>query len=211
MRCRRPKTPWFLVASLLCGVAAPRVTNAQVPKAVAEPYAAPSDQALLVFTRPRHRQASETPFRVVDQSGRCLALLENGWRTATAVSPGKRMLMVVAGSAQPTVQLLQAKLSAGKTYVVKLRARVSVKSPVDIEVIRRSDQPLEAFPQAIKEQSPFTQELRSCTEWVRWKRSKIEPKAEKAKNRWDEATDEFRDALTVRRNDGWTASEVQGP
>ena len=121
------------------------------------------------------------------------------------------MLLVVTGTMPPTVQLLQIKVSAGKTYVVKLRARVNVKSPVEIEVIRRADQPLQQFPQAIKEQSPFKQELRSCTEWVSWKRSKIEPKAELAKRKWDDADDAFRNEHTVRRNDGWTSAEVSGP
>ncbi len=211
MRSVRPKTQQFIAVVLLCGVGAPFSSRAQIPKTVDEPYAAPPDRAVVVFTRPRHRQASETPFRVIDQSGRCISLLENGWQTATPVWPGKRMLMVVAGSAQPTVQLVEAKLGAGKTYVVKLRARVNVKSPVDIEVIRRSKQPLEAFPPTIKEQSPFAQDLRRCTEWVRWKQTKIEPKAEKAKLRWDEATEEYRDEHTIRRNDGWTAAEVAGP
>jgi hypothetical protein len=184
--------------------------GAQVPKTIKEPYAAPNDQALLVFTRPRHRQASETEFRIVNQAGRCIGLLENGWQVAAPVWPGKQMLLVITGTMPPTVQLMQIKASAGKTYVVKLRARVNVKSPVEIDVIRRASQPLQQFPQAIKEQSPFKQELRSCTEWVSWKRSKIEPKAELAKRRWDDAEDSFRNERTVRRNDGWTASEITG-
>lgn len=196
---------------LIVWLVATNPSEAQVPKTVAAPYAAPSGQALLVFTRPRHRQASENTFRVVDQAGRCLALLDDGWQTATPMWPGKHMLMVISGTAPPVVQLLQAKLSAGKTYVVELRARVNVKSPVGIKVIRRSDQPLEAFPPAVEEQSPFNQDLRKCTEWVSWKRRKIEPRAEQAKTKWDEASDERRNAHTVRRNDGWTAAEIHGP
>jgi hypothetical protein len=118
--------------------------------------------------------------------------------------------MVVTGTAPPTVQLMQAKVSAGKTYVVKLHMRVSAKSPVDIQVVRRADQPLGQFPQEIKAVTPFEQDLRSCTEWVSWKRSKLEPKAEAAKATWDDADDEFRDLRTVRRNDGWTPDEVMG-
>jgi hypothetical protein len=184
--------------------------DAQVPKTIKEPYAAPSDQALLVFKRPRRRQASETEIRIVNQAGRCLALLKDGWQTAAPLWPGKHMLMVVTGVMPPTVQLMQAKVSAGKTYVVELKPRVNVKSPVEIDVVRRADQPLEQFPQAIKEQSPFTRDLRSCTEWVSWKRAKIEPKAEQAKRKWDEASDDFRNERTIRRNDGWTAAEVTG-
>ena len=183
---------------------------ADVPKTIEEPYVAPKDQALLVISRPRHRQASETEFRIVDQGGRCLGLLKNGWQVATPMWPGKHMLMIVTGTTPPTVQLMQAKLSAGKTYVVQLRARVNVKSPVEVEVIRRANQPLEQFPQNIKEQSPFAQELRSCTEWVSWKRAKIEPRASNAKRKWDEASDEFRQQRTVRRNDGWTGPEITG-
>jgi len=121
------------------------------------------------------------------------------------------MLMVVTGTAPPTIQLVQLKLSAGKTYVINLRPRVNMKSPVEIGVVRRSAQPLEAFPASVRELAPAKPNLRQCTEWVSWKRSKIEPRAEQAKRKWDEAADEHRDTHTLRRNDGWTAAEVQGP
>jgi hypothetical protein len=185
--------------------------EAQIPKTVESPYAAPAGQALLVFSRPRRRQASETAYRIVTQAGRCIAVLYNGWQTAAPMWPGKHMLMVVTGTAPPTIQLVQANLSAGKTYVINLRPRVNMKSPVEISVIRRSAQPLEAFPAAVRELSPAKPNLRKCTEWVLWKRSKIELRAEQAKRKWDEATDERRDIHTVRRNDGWTAAEVPEP
>ena len=197
-----------LVASLLA-TATP--AGAQIPKTVETPYAAPSDQALLVFSRPRRRQASETTYRIVNQAGRCIAVLNNGWQMAAPMWPGKHMLMVITGTAPPTIQLMQVKLSGGKTYVVNLRSRVNVKSPVAIEVVRRSEQPLEAFPPAVRELVPNKPDLRQCTEWVSWKRSKIEPRAEQAKLKWDEASEEHRNQHTVRRNDGWTALEVRGP
>ena len=186
--------------------------HAQIPKSEKAPYAAPSDQALLIFSRPRQRQASEVTFRVVTHAGRCLAQLDNDSQMAAALWPGTHMLMVVTGSAPPTVQLLHAKVSAGKTYVVELRPRVNVKYPVKISVVRRSDQPLEAFPSAIRDTIPAKRDLRKCTEWVSWKRPKIEPRAERAKYRWDEeASDELRDAQSLRRNDGWTAAEIYEP
>jgi len=196
-----------VIALLVAGSAA----EAQIPKAVKTPYAAPSDQALVVFSRPRRRQASETTYRIVSQAGRCIAVLNDGWQMGAPMWPGKHMLMVITGTAPPTIQLLQANLSAGKTYVVNLRARVNVKSPVEIGIVRRSDQPLEAFPPAVRELLPAKPDLRKCTEWVSWKRSKIEPRADQAKRKWDEASEEHRDAHTVRRNDGWTAAEVQEP
>ena len=203
------------IASTICAllivcIAEDSRSAAQVPKTVDEPHAAPSDRALLVFDRPRHRQASETVFRVVNEAGGCIASLENGWQVAAPMWPGKHMLLVVAGTAPPSVQLVEAKLSAGKTYVVRLRPRVNVKSPVRIEIMRKSDQPLEQFPSDIKEQSPFKQDLRKCTEWVSWKRSKLGPKAELAKQKWDDADESFRSERTIRRNDGWTADEVAG-
>ena len=189
-----------------------REAHAQIPKADKSPYAAPSDQALMVFTRPRHRQASEVTFRVVTHAGRCLARLDNDSQMAAALWPGTHMLMVVTGSAPPTVQLLQAKVSAGKTYVVELRPRVNVKAPVKISVVRRGDQALEVFPSVIRDSMPAKHDLRKCTEWVSWKRPKIEPRAERAKYDWDEkASDEHRDAHSVRRNDGWLATEIYEP
>ncbi|TNF64380.1 MAG: hypothetical protein EP303_01220 [Deltaproteobacteria bacterium] len=88
-----------LVASLLA-TATP--AGAQIPKTVETPYAAPSDQALLVFSRPRRRQASETTYRIVNQAGRCIAVLNNGWQMAAPMWPGKHMLMVITGTAPPT-------------------------------------------------------------------------------------------------------------
>lgn len=200
----------LLGALLIACLAFSTPARAQIERTVPEPYAAPKDQALLVFSRPRRKQASETGLRIVNKAGRCVARLENGWQVAVPLWPGKHALLVVTGMAPPTVQLFEAKLSAGKTYVVEFRTRVNVKSPVEINVVRRSDQPLEQFPQAIKEQGPFQEDLRTCTEWVSWKRSKIEPKAELAKSKWDGADDAFRAEHTVHRNDGWTAAEVAG-
>jgi hypothetical protein len=202
---------------VLCGLAmatgwlpgAP--AHSEISKTVDSRYAAPPQRALLVFTRLRKRQASEVPFRIVDRAGKCLAVLHNGQQAVAPVWPGKQMLMVIAGSAPPTIQLLEAKVSAGKTYVVSLRARVNVNSPVDIQVIRRADQPLEAFPPGVRDTLPATADLRGCTEWVSWKRSRIEPRAEQAKLKWDEADETSRNARTIRRNDGWLASEVLPP
>jgi hypothetical protein len=184
--------------------------GAQIPKTVEHPYVAPSDQALVVFSRPRRRQASEVEVRVVNQGGRCLALLKNDWHMAAPMWPGKHMLMLVTGTAPPTVQLMQVRLSAGKTYVVKLRARVNSKNPIEIEVVRRADQPLEAFPPEVRALVPAKPDLRKCTEWVSWKSGKIESRAERVKHDWDQATDERLQEHTVRRNDGWTAAEVRG-
>jgi hypothetical protein len=194
--------------SALCVLALGTPASAQIAKADNTPYAAPKDQALVVFTRPRRNQASETEFRIVTQAGRCIALLENGMNAAAELWPGTHMLMVVTGTAPPTVQLFQAKLSARKTYVIKLRARVNVKSPVEIEPIRRADQAMEAFPEELLAQRPFRQELRKCTEWVSWKRTKIEPRAEIAKQKWDDAPPETRDEVTVHRKDGWSADQI---
>ena len=199
---------WLFVA---CGLLFGAHAHAQVPKTEPRPYAAPPGKALLVFNRPRKRQAEETEIRIVDQAGRCLGLVHNGWQIAAPVSPGKQMLLVVTGTAPPAVQLLFAKLSGGKTYLVELRTRVNVKSPTAITVVRRDDQPLEAFPKTVKEQSPFTSDLRKCTEWVSWKRARLEPKAEVAKRKWDEAADGARAEHTIHRNDGWTEAEIYGP
>jgi hypothetical protein len=204
--CRR--AAGLLVIALLSITA---TTEAQIPKAVESPYAAPSDQALVVFSRPRRRQASDVTYRIVSQAGRCLAVLDNGWQMGATMWPGRHMVMVVTGTAPPTIQLMELKLSAGKTYVVNLRSRVHMKSPVHIQIVRRSDQPLEAFPPAVRKLAPVDPDLRKCTEWVSWKRSKIETRAEQAKRKWDEAADEYRNAHTLHRNDGWTAAEVREP
>ena len=187
------------------------IAAAQLPKTVDARFAAPNDKALVVFSRPRKRQASEVALRVVSQGGRCLAELRNDAHMAVPMWPGRHMVMLITGTAPPIVQLLQLKLSAGKTYIVKLRPRVNTARPFEVQVVRRADQPLEAFPPEARELLPAEPDLRKCTEWVTWKRARIESRAERVKFDWDEASDEFRDAHTVRRGDGWTADEVRGP
>jgi len=125
--------------------------------------------------------------------------------------PGKHMLMVNTGTAPPTVQLMEVRLSAGKTYVVVLRTRVNAKRPVAIKVLRRADQPLEAFPPAVRDRVPAKPDLRRCTEWISWKRGKIESRAQRVKVDWDRAGHEHRATHTVHRNDGWIAAEVYEP
>jgi hypothetical protein len=207
MRCTKRANRAYVVI-FACWLFAGSIAEGQIPKTQSSPYAAPADQALLVFSRPRRRQASEVTYRVVSEAGRCIAVLEDGWQAVAPLSPGTHMLMVITGTTPPTIQLLRAKLSAGKTYIVTLGARVSVKNPVKITVVRRTDQPLEAFPAAVRDLLPAKPDLRRCTEWVSWKRSKIEARALQAKQKWDEASEEHRNQHTVRRNDGWTADEV---
>ncbi len=206
-RRARPAIGALLLALLTTGSR----SEAQIPKTVEAPYAAPPDQALLVFSRPRRRQASEVTMHIVNQAGRCIAVLGNGWQMAASIWPGKHMLMVVTGTAPPTVQLMEVRLSAGKTYVVALRTRVNAKNPVAIQVLRRADQRLEAFPPAVRDRVPAKPDLRRCTEWVSWKRGKIEPRAHRVKVDWDRASDEHRATHTVHRNDGWTAAEIHTP
>lgn len=208
---RAPSVHAVLLLALLALLTGGSASEAQIPKAVDEPYVAPADQALLVFSRPRRRQASEVTMRIVNQAGRCIASLGNDWQMAAPMWPGKHMLMVVTGTAPPTVQLLEARVSAGKTYVVNLRTRVNAKSPVDVNVLRRAEQPLEAFPPAVRERIAAKPDLRKCTEWVSWKRRKIQARAQRVRVDWDKASDEHRAAHTVHRNDGWTATEVRGP
>jgi hypothetical protein len=210
-KMRGVSNAWHLLGVLvvtLGGTAAP--AGAQIPQ-VADPYVAPPDQALVVFSRARRRQASNVTIRVVNPAGRCVAELDNGWQMAAPLWPGSHMLMLITGEAPPTVQLMEVKVAAGKTYVVRLETRVNVKSPVRISAMRRSAQPLEAFPPEIRDAIPVRPDLRKCTEWISWKGSKIEPRAQRAKQQWDGADDDYRELLTVHRNDGWTAAEVRRP
>ena len=45
-------------------------------------------------------------------------MLYNGRQMAAPIWPGKHMVMVVTGTAPPTIQLVQLNVSAGKTYVI---------------------------------------------------------------------------------------------
>ncbi|MDH3625727.1 MAG: hypothetical protein OEQ49_17815 [Myxococcales bacterium] len=188
------------------------VVEADPPKSLDEsPYVAPEGKSLVVFVRPRKRLASEVIYSVVNERGWCIASVANDWKVVARVEPGTQMLMVVAGVAQPQVQLLKLKAEAGKTYIVKMRPRVNTKNPVELTILRRGTEPLEMFPASIRESSPFRPNLDECTAWVATRQSKLANKAAQAKEAWRGKDKAFRESHTIRGADGWTGDEVTGP
>jgi len=171
-------------------------------------YVAPEGRALVVFDRPRKRLSEEVVFSIVDHRGRCIGILGNGWKVVAELRPGAQKLLVITGVAQPQVQLLEVKAEAGRTYVVRMQPRVKAKAPVEITVIRRKEQPLEAFPASVVESSPFRPDVAECAAWVAKRRGKLEAKASAARQEWN-ANEALRAKQTVQRSDGWTAEEVR--
>lgn len=200
-----------LVSLAVWAAGAPSV-EADLPGTAHEsPYVAPEGKALVVFVRERKRLASEVTYSIVNDRGRCIALVANHWKVVARIEPGTQMLMVVTGVAQPQVQLLKVKAAAGRTYVVKMRPRVNAKNPVELTIFRRSAEPLEMFPASIRETGPFRPNLDECTAWVEARQSKLATKAAKAKEAWQAKDKEFRASHTIRGADGWTGAEVTGP
>jgi hypothetical protein len=202
----------LLLLSLATLVACESASRADIPKTPTKsPYIAPEGEALLVFARERKRLASDVIYSIVDERGRCIASVPNDWKVVAPVKPGTQTLMVVTGVAQPQVQLLKVKAGAGKTYVVRMRPRVNTKSPVELTILRRSTEPLEVFPAAIRETGPFKVNLEECTAWVAKRQSKLATKAAQAKAAWKAEDEEFQANQTIRDADGWTGDEVTGP
>ena len=198
-----------VVVGLVCGFAWAVLAFADEPQpAEPSPYVAPSGDALVVFVRPRKRLAEEVLYSIVDDRGECRAVVGNDWKVAVPTRPGTQTWMVVAGAAQFQVQLLEVRARADHTYVVEMRPRMNRKAPVAIDVVRRADQPLEAFPGGIVESGPFRPTLLGdCNAWVASRRAKLADKARDAKRVWD-SDEEVRKAQTVRAADGWPADAV---
>ncbi len=199
----------IVLASAILGAAASG--KADPAKALlGSPYVAPEGKALVVFVRGRKRLASEVVYSIVDKRGRCVASVANDWKVVAQVEPGTQMLMVVTGVAQPQVQLLNVKAVAGKTYVVKMRPRVNAKNPIELTILRRSNEPLEMFPASIRETGPFRPDLDECTAWVQARQSKLATKAARAKEGWHSKDEKFKASHTIDGADGWTRAEVAG-
>ncbi|MGB5811585.1 MAG: hypothetical protein WBG86_13695 [Polyangiales bacterium] len=195
--------------SLLCFfLVASSVAQADFPTTPkASPYVAPEGRALLVFDRPRKRLSEELVFSIVNERGECVGVLGNGWKIVVPVRPSTQTLLIVTGVAQPQVQLLKVKPTAGNTYVIRMRPRVDRKAPVELTIVRKGDQPLEAFPGSILESSPFRPNLDDCSAWVRSRRSKLTDKASAARREWN-SDEELRSSQTVQRVDGWTERDI---
>jgi hypothetical protein len=184
---------------------------ADVSKSPAKsPYVAPDGKALLVFIRPRKRLAEEVLYSIVDERGRCIAVIGNDWKVTAPIQPRTQTLMVVAGVAQPQVQLLEVSAAPNHTYVISMRPRVKARSPVELTVVRRKSQPMGAFPSSILESSPFKPDLRECSAWVTSRRKKLAAKGQQAKETWDSDA-ELRASQTIHRDDGWAEHEILPP
>ncbi len=206
----------ILGLALLLG-AVPAV--AEIPTTVRDPYLAPEDKALLVFARNPKWEMPAVIYTVVDEGGRCLGVLGDAWTVAAPLNPGKQTLEVLTGTAQMGMQLLRVEVEAGKTYVIRLHPRVRGGSEgLRLEVVRRLAEP---FPPDILRTTPFRSlaaipmspwsDLDECSAWMRKKRGKRESKAKRAREDWNASDQAFRDARTVRPEDGYPASEVAGP
>ncbi|MEM7136411.1 MAG: hypothetical protein AAF500_07530 [Myxococcota bacterium] len=171
------------------------------------PYVAGSEKALLVFVRPRKRLAEEVLYSVVNARGECIAVLGNDWKVVAPIRAGTETLMLVSGVAQPQVQLLEVRALKGHTYVVQLRPRMNRKAPVEISIMRRREQPLEAFPATVLTSNPFRPSLGECTGFVSDKRRKISEKAAAAKKAWNDDPG-LRERQTVVPRDGWSADLI---
>ena len=196
------------VAAIVFGLAIGSLSRAA---ADATAYVAPKNKALLVVARDEKSFARAVTYRVTDERGRCLAVLESGWQSTIPLHDGKRILLLIVGNAPPQVELLRVDLDAGRTYVVRLNAKFRAKQPIEIQPLRRSEARAQMFPLPIRETKPRKGDLETCTAWVKKRRDKVMPRVAAAEKAWSEGGKPYQDARTVREEDGWTAEEVQTP
>ncbi|MEM7435390.1 MAG: hypothetical protein AAF436_09590 [Myxococcota bacterium] len=197
-----------LLVALVAGAFVLPLARADLPQTQpSSPYIAGPDEALLVFVRPRKRLAEEVLYSVVNARGECIAVLGNDWKVVAPIRGGKETLMVVSGVAQPQVQLLEVRALQGRTYVIQMRPRLNRKAPVDLTILRREEQPLEAFPATVLTSNPFRPNLAECSAFVSDKRRKLSEKAAAAKKAWNE-DQALRERQTVVPGDGWPANLI---
>ena len=209
-------TCWLLTVLALLGLGTP--VAAEIPTTPESPYVAAEGKALLVFARSAKWQLPDVTYTVVDEGGRCLGVLGNGWTVAAPVRPGRQRIMVLSGTLQMGMQLLRVRLDAGKTYVIRLDPSISAKEPIRFRVLRAEQEP---FPSDILGTTPFRslasvpmapwEDLDECSASMRKRAGKLESKSKRALEDWSTETKAFRDARTVRPNDGYSASEVVAP
>ena len=140
-----------------------------------------------------------------------MAVIEDNTHVTVPLPPGRHNFYLSVGNAPPQVSRLRARVSAGKTYVVRLSAKFSAKDPVAVEVLRRELARLHLFPKLVGEKKPRPSQLQACDAWLKKKHEKLGPKLTEADDAWSNADDATRKARTVRSSNGWTAAEVQAP
>ena len=183
-------------------------SGAQKPEeSSAESYVAPQGKAVLVLVRNRALMGS-VKFRVIDEKRRCTAMLKGRSHVGMAIKPGKHKFYILAAKRVVKAERIDARVTAGRTYIIETRPSARMKERLDVETVRRGTDRFAESVHWITGTKSISRNLAECTQWVAQKSSKVTAAITAAEQEWEMSGDFYQKARTLKPKDGRTKKEI---
>ena len=191
----------LLMVSLVLGIL-------PLPSAAADgsTYVAPKDEAYIVFVK-AGRGSKKMQFVIFDGDLTCVSLFEGNVSEIIPVKPGKHTLYTMATNAHR----MEFNVEAGRTYFVRISLPRYGYGTVKLVPAKRDSEAFAQVKDWVKGAKASDPNEDSCrgSQLGAGKRGKdpYPGKRDNADNKWKESA-EYREKLTMKKTDGFTAKEA---
>lgn len=194
------------MTSLLLGALAFSILPSQSAAADGSPYVAPKDKAYIVFVK-AGRSSKKMQFLIFDKDLKCVSMFEDNVSEIIPVKPGKHSLYTMATNAHR----MEFNVEAGRTYFIRISLPRYGYGTVKLVPAKRESEAFAEVKDWVKGAKVSDPNEDSCRglQLGPGKRGKnpYPSKRDSADEKW-KANAEYRDKLTMKKNDGYTAKEV---
>jgi len=191
----------FLMVSLVLGI-----LPLQSAAADGSTYVAPKDKAYIVFVK-AGRGSKKMQFIIFDGDLKCVSLFEGNVSEIIPVNPGKHTLYTMANNAHR----MEFNVEAGRTYFVRISLPRYGYGTVKLVPAKRDSEAFAQVKDWVKGAGASDPNEDSCrgSQLGAGKRGKnpYPGKRDNADNKWKENA-EYREKLTMKKTDGFTAEEA---
>jgi len=196
---------YVLMASLL-GALALSIVPLGSADADSSPYVAPKDKAYIVFVK-AGRSSKKMQFLIFDKDLKCVSMFEDVVSEIIPVEPGKHTLYTMATNAHR----MEFNVEAGRTYFIRISLPKYGYGTVKLVPAKRDSDAFGQVKDWVKGAKASDPDKDACRglQLGPGKRGKdpYPGKRDAADEKW-KANAEYRDKLTMKNKDGFTAEEA---
>jgi len=191
----------ILVVSLALGIFPPRRADAD-----SSTYVAPKDEAYIVFVK-AGRGSKKAQFMIFDADLKCVSLFEDNVSEIIPVKPGTHTLYTMATNAHR----MELNVEAGRTYFIRISLPKYGYGTIQLVPAKRDSEAFAQVKEWVKGAKASNPNEDSCRglQLGAGKRGKdpYPGKRDDADNKWKQNA-EYREKLTMKKTDGFTAEEA---
>jgi hypothetical protein len=200
------KTIRYVLMASLIGALALSVIPLASAAADSSPYVAPKDKAYIVFVK-AGRGSRKMKFLIFDKDLKCVSLFEDNVSEIIPVKPGTHTLYTMANNAHR----MEFNVEAGRTYFIRISLPKYGYGTVKLVPAKRDSDAFGQVKDWVKGGKASDPNEDACRgeQLGAGKRGKdpYPGKRDSADEKW-KANAEYRDRLTMKKNDGFTAVEA---